>query len=197
MATFDLPEMPANRMSPHLMMGVASPLWAYFGAAAASGVAYWWMTRWARPVNLEAMFGAVPALSAPIEAAAEAAEAMVEAVEAAQTVLLEEIAEFPPVGGESAPISPVLELASMPEPEPTVLEGAPEPVVDAALEPTVEALSEPVLEVAPEPIVEAMPEPVLEAAPEPVIEEPAPAFAETPPKPRAKKSAPPTPAGEA
>lgn len=177
MATFDLPEMPANRMSPHLMMGVASPLWAYFGAAAASGVAYWWMTRWARPVNLEAMFaGAVP-LSAPIEAAAEAAEAMVEAVEAAQAALVEDIAEFPPVGGESAPVSPVLELAPLPEPE-----------ASAAAEALAGAVSEP--EPALEPIAEA-PEPVLEAAPEPVIEEPAPAFAEAAPKARAKKAPPP------
>lgn len=180
MATFDLPEMPANRMSPHLMVGVASPLWAYFGAAAASGVAYWWMTRWARPVNLEAMFGGVPALSAPVEAALEAAEATVEAVEASERALVGDIAEFPPVGGESAPVSPVLEMASMPEaepePEPTVMEAA----AEAAPTPMVEARSEPEL---------------LEAAPEPVIEEPAPAFSDAAPKAKARKSA--AAAGEA
>lgn len=178
MATFDLPEIPANRMSPHLMMGVASPLWAYFGAAAASGVAYWWMTRWARPVNLEAMFGGTLPLSAPVEVAAEAAEAMVEAVEAAQAALVEDIAEFPPVGGESAPVSPVLELAPIPEPEPTVLETPAEPGPAAIIE----ATSEPVL---------------LEAAPEPVIEEPAPAFADAAPKAKSRKSASPAAAGEA
>lgn len=180
MANFDLPEMPANRMSPHLMMGVASPLWAYFGAAAASGVAYWWMTRWARPVNLEAMFGGVPALSAPVEAAAEAAEAMVKAVEAAEVALVDDFPEFPPVGGESAPVSPVLEMTSMPEAEPEA-----EPTV---LDATAEA--------APAPIVDATSEPeLLEAAPEPVIEEPAPAFADAAPKAKAKKSA--AAAGEA
>lgn len=182
MATFDLPEMPANRMSPHLMMGVASPLWAYFGAAAAGGVAYWWMTRWARPVNLEAMFGGTLPLSAPLEAAVEAAEVMVEAVEAAEAALVDEIAEFPPVGGESAPMSPVLEMASMPEPQPEP-EAAP-------------AVLEAASEAAPTPIVEATSEPEpLEAAPEPVIEEPAPAFADAPPKAKAKKSA--AAAGEA
>lgn len=32
-------------------VGVASPLWAIFGAAASGAVAYWWLTHWARPVN--------------------------------------------------------------------------------------------------------------------------------------------------
>lgn len=180
MATFDLPEIPANRMSPHLMMGVASPLWAYFGAAAAGGVAYWWMTRWARPVNLEAMFGGVPALSAPVEAAAEAAEAIVEAVEAAEAALVDDFPELPPVGGESAPVSPVLELTAIPEPE---------------AEPTIQHSA--TAEAAAPPIVDTASGPVLEAAPEPVIEEPAPAFADAAPKAKAKKSAPPAAAGEA
>jgi len=55
-------------------MGVASPLWAMFGAAASAGVAYWWMTRWTRAVNFEAMaaFSPKPALeTAPIEILAE------------------------------------------------------------------------------------------------------------------------------
>ncbi|HEY0650435.1 MAG TPA: hypothetical protein VGD44_21270, partial [Phenylobacterium sp.] len=88
MATFDLPELPETRVTPQLMLGAASPLWAYFGAAAAGGVAYWWMTRWTQPVNLEALFGAKPAatLAPVIEAAAEpvveAAEAVAETAEA-------------------------------------------------------------------------------------------------------------------
>lgn len=36
-------------------VGVVSPLWALFGAAASAGVAYWWMTRWTRAVNVEAL----------------------------------------------------------------------------------------------------------------------------------------------
>ncbi|MGH6972358.1 MAG: hypothetical protein ACREEQ_12185, partial [Caulobacteraceae bacterium] len=38
-------------------LGAASPLWAVFGAAAGVGVAYWWLTRWARPLNIEALAG--------------------------------------------------------------------------------------------------------------------------------------------
>ncbi|MDE2355692.1 MAG: hypothetical protein KGL69_02950 [Alphaproteobacteria bacterium] len=37
-----------------LPVGLTSPLWLAFGAAAASGVAFWWMSRLGRPVNLEA-----------------------------------------------------------------------------------------------------------------------------------------------
>src|SRR5687768_9181458 len=89
MATFDLPELPETRLSPQLMVGVASPLWAYFGAAAAGGVAYWWMTRWTQPVNLEALFGgftkavALPAMltDALVEPAAETVEVASQAVE--------------------------------------------------------------------------------------------------------------------
>lgn len=48
-------------------IGAVSPLWWAFAGAATAGVAYWWMTRWARPVNLEAM---APQDSALVEAAA-------------------------------------------------------------------------------------------------------------------------------
>lgn len=41
-------------------IGAASPLWWAFAATAGAGVAYWWMTRWARPINLEAGGGAAP-----------------------------------------------------------------------------------------------------------------------------------------
>jgi predicted flap endonuclease-1-like 5' DNA nuclease len=45
-------------------LGLASPLWIAFGAAASVGAAWWWMTRWTRAVNLEAMAApAAPALS--------------------------------------------------------------------------------------------------------------------------------------
>ena len=36
-------------------LGFASPLWFAFGAAASIGVTWWWMTRWTKAVNLEAM----------------------------------------------------------------------------------------------------------------------------------------------
>jgi predicted flap endonuclease-1-like 5' DNA nuclease len=35
-------------------IGAASPLWWAFAGAATAGVAYWWLTRWAKPFNFEA-----------------------------------------------------------------------------------------------------------------------------------------------
>lgn len=81
-----------------LPLGAASPLWFAFASAASAGVAYWWMTRWTRPDNLEA-FGdwfkpktgatpslplavAQPALKSPIETPATApVEAALETIE--------------------------------------------------------------------------------------------------------------------
>src|SRR5690348_9880976 len=37
-----------------LPMGLASPLWVLYGAAAFTGATYWWLTRFGRPVNIEA-----------------------------------------------------------------------------------------------------------------------------------------------
>lgn len=166
MASFDLPELPQARMSPQLLMGAASPLWSYFAAAAAGGVAYWWMTQWARPVNLEAMLGAAKILPAPAALAVEPVVAVVEPMEHVLTTapgaLIETSPE--PVGGEAAPVSAVLEIAPVVEPAPQA---------DAA----------------PDSFAEATPEPLLGAEPEPVIEEPAPFAAETAaeaPEPAAK-----------
>jgi hypothetical protein len=118
-------------------VGLASPLWGLFAGVAMSGAAWWWMTRWARPENLEAMFGAaakfeaavepkVVELTAPAVEAAEAApeevtEAFVEAAQepvsqepVSQAPVLEALVEAPvapePVGGEAAPVSPALEV---------------------------------------------------------------------------------------
>jgi predicted flap endonuclease-1-like 5' DNA nuclease len=41
-------------MSLSLPIGLANPLWLAFGAAASAGAAWWLMTCWARPTNLEA-----------------------------------------------------------------------------------------------------------------------------------------------
>src|SRR4051812_14284840 len=67
-------------------IGVASPLWFMFGAAASAGVAYWWMTRLARAANIEALaplpaklLGAptlVEVATAPALAAMQAADAL-------------------------------------------------------------------------------------------------------------------------
>lgn len=125
-------------------VGVASPLWLAFGAAASAGVAFWLATRWTRPMNLEALLGA------PAKA--------LDAVAKTAVVL-----EFP----KAAPVA-----APMPEPE-TTMELAPEPVaetvVHVAPEPVVAepAPPEPVVaEVAPAPEVLAAPEPVAPPVPD-------------------------------
>jgi hypothetical protein len=179
MASFDLPELPQTRMSPQLLMGATSPLWTYFGVAAAGGVAYWWMTQWARPVNLEAMLGEAKILPAPAAVAVASVVAAVEPMEDVLTTAPDALIEAAPepVGGEAAPVSAMLEIAPVVEPAPQA---------DAA----------------PEAPAEATPEPLLGAEPEPVIEEPAPFAAETAvealepaAKPRAKKPPPIAPEG--
>lgn len=160
MTYLDPSEAPQSRASSALLMGVASPLWSYFGAATAGGIAFWWMTRWTRPMNLEAMFATAtpqtPLLEAVEEAAETTAVVVVEAVIEAVT--------------EPAPTS-----------EATMTQ------VTAASEPMTETVSE--LEAAGEPdaATEASPEPALAIAPEPVVE-PEPAHVEPASNPRAKKA---------
>src|SRR5258708_31177801 len=69
-------------------IGLTSPMWLAFGAAASVGVAWWWMTRWTRATNLEAMAGAAKAQVAAVEALVEReSEVAVQAVEVAATLL--------------------------------------------------------------------------------------------------------------
>jgi len=69
-------------------IGLTSPMWLAFGAAASAGVAWWWMTRWTRATNLEAMAGAAKAQVAAVEALVEReSEAAAQAVEAAERIL--------------------------------------------------------------------------------------------------------------
>ena len=120
--TRELPQELPRPAGPELLVGAASPLWAYFSGAAATGLAWWWMTRMA-PQNLEAMF----ALMSPRTAAETAAEAAAPVVETVVQAALspEPAAEPPPVvGGEAAPISP---LAAQVPPEPRTIEAPPEP----------------------------------------------------------------------
>lgn len=140
MATFDLAMRAEPRATTQLFVGATSPLWGYYGAMAAGGMAYWLMTRWTQPVDLKALLGgAVKVPATLVEAATELAQ----------------VDEFPaPVGGEAAPISPLVE-ALAPEPEPMI-----EPVVKAPAEPIVEAIAE----------AAAAPEP--ESAPEPPVIQP-------------------------
>ena len=63
-------------------IGVVSPLWWAFAGAATAGVAYWWMTRWAKPFNLEAAAGGAPAeMASALEEAAATYDQSPEAIE--------------------------------------------------------------------------------------------------------------------
>jgi len=125
-------------------VGVASPLWLAFGAAASAGVAYWLATRWTRQTNLEAVLEApVKMFKAAVETLPEAPPVSTAAVEAVV---------------EAADPTPVVEI---------VLEAAEELEEGAvALEVSVvEAIAETPAEAPPEVVVEAAPEPA--AVPEP------------------------------
>lgn len=103
-----------------LPMGAVSPLWAMFGAAAGAGVAFWWLTRWARAVNVEAM--APPATFVPplAQIVAEAAPA-----ESAAIAELSAVVE-----------APVLEASALEAPAfEAVIEAAPAAPADAAPSP--------------------------------------------------------------
>ena len=66
MTHLDISQTPRPGVSPTLLMGAASPLWGYFAASAVGGVAFWWMTRWSHPVNLEAFFAATSPQALPV-----------------------------------------------------------------------------------------------------------------------------------
>jgi len=94
-----------------LPLGLVNPLWLAFGAAASAGAAWWMMTRWTRPVNVEAV------AAAPIPAAAVEAPAVVEA----------EIPKVVPVVVEAAPVEAPAAVV--------------EPIVEAVVEPIIEAVA--------------------------------------------------------
>ena len=79
-------------------VGAVSPLWAVFGAAASAGVAWWWMTRWTRAANVEALAGfAAAQVKQAVEQAADTGLRVEEAVVAA--------------AAPASPLAPVAELA--------------------------------------------------------------------------------------
>ncbi|MGI9169131.1 MAG: hypothetical protein ACR2FH_03005 [Caulobacteraceae bacterium] len=107
-------------------LGMASPLWLAFGAAAGVGAAWWWMTRWTQAVNLEAALGAAPAavsVPVPVPAVAETAPAVEPAadplptsrVEAAQAATAPE--PLPPPEPET-PAKPAAVAKPAPQPAP-------------------------------------------------------------------------------
>lgn len=138
-------------------IGAFSPLWGLFAGAAVSGAAWWWMTRWARPANLEALFGAAEeakaevepeaeALAAPVAEAVEAAPEAIEPVVEAAAETVEAAAETVETAIEDAPPAPVAEALIEAAPEPVGGEAAPiSPVLEALapeiVEPTIESAS--------------------------------------------------------
>ena len=119
----------------HVPIGAASPLWFMFTGAASAGVAYWWMTRWMRPMNLEALLPPPTADAAPADEAAILTEAFIAPLlEAAESVL-----EGGVVDPDPAPIP-------APEPAPNPLDTPPmeaaAEVVSEAAAPVIEAVAE-------------------------------------------------------
>ncbi len=167
------PEVP---VSPALFMGAASPLWGYFGAMAAGGVAYWWMTRWTRPMNLETMF---ESLAEPVLPQVLAAP-LVEATLKTATEILPTVEADVAVGGEAAPIAAMQALAPASQ-----LDAEPEPMQQAAPEPESIPSEASAAEAAPAPPPTDEPKP-------PVATAKASAEPSQAPKPKAKKSGPDT-----
>ena len=115
----------------YVPIGAASPLWFMFTGAATAGVAYWWMTRWMRPMNLEALLPPPAADAAPVEEAAILIEAFVQPlIEAVEPLL-----EAGVVDPDPAPVP-------APEPAPNPLDTPPMEAAAEALAPAVEAAAE-------------------------------------------------------
>ncbi|WP_293677623.1 hypothetical protein [uncultured Phenylobacterium sp.] len=131
MAYPETSHVPEPKSLPNYMVGAASPLWAYFAGAAAGGVAFWWMTRWARPANLEAMFAAAAPATEPVLEAAEAlVEYIAEAPIAALEAMAEPVAALEPVSEIAPELAAASDPAEVPEPAP-ILEAVPEPAPPA------------------------------------------------------------------
>jgi predicted flap endonuclease-1-like 5' DNA nuclease len=120
-----LPESFDSNRAISLSVGMASPLWLAFAGAAVAGSAFWWMSRWTRPDNLEAMFElpATPPASVPdvvaetvaaveplVEIATTTAKSVVEAAAQETAALVEGLADVDPVV-DAAPVTLVEEAA--------------------------------------------------------------------------------------
>ncbi len=78
-------------------LGMMSPLWIAFGAAASAGAAYWWVSRLAKPLNLEALMA--PGSAAIVAAAPPALGGHAPQVEAAAGLTILETMIEPVVEG--------------------------------------------------------------------------------------------------
>jgi predicted flap endonuclease-1-like 5' DNA nuclease len=98
-------------------LGLTSPLWLAYSGVASAGVAYWWMSQWTKPINLEAMSAMMQkySLVPTPEMAAVKAPSLVAEVAAAE---MQAIADA---------VSHVLDEAI---PEPAILAAALEPEIE-------------------------------------------------------------------
>ena len=94
-------------VTPQMMVGAASPLWALFAGATFSGMAFWWSARLFAPKNLEALLDAVP-LAALTPAVLAPPEPVVVPDEAPEPAFEE------PVAVEAAPAVEVAEAVVQP-----------------------------------------------------------------------------------
>lgn len=156
-----------------LPIGAFSPLWLAFAGAAASGAAFFWMSRWMKPVNLEAAFGAGAPSTAETGSAPATAQAIAKpAVELTEAAL---DAVEPAIDLVEKTLETAVEAAAA---ETAVVMEAAVPVVETAMETALEAASEQAAG-----LVEAMTpaEPVVDDSPVAIAEapaDPAPAFAD-------------------
>jgi predicted flap endonuclease-1-like 5' DNA nuclease len=111
-------------------LGFASPLWLAFGAATTAGVAWWWMTRWTKALNIEAL-APTPAPVAKLDptpkpaAVAKPAPVAIAAPVEAKPAPVKAAPAPAPVETVAAPVAkakPVKAVpAKAPEPAPVVL----------------------------------------------------------------------------
>ena len=129
-----------------LPMGLANPLWLAFGAAASAGAAWWLMTRWASPMNVEAMFGAAKTttVKTPAKQVLTTVEPAAEKTPETTPVVLEVALAVAPaiVEAVAAPVQAALETA-MAE-SATIAEAVPEAeaFIEAEVEAEVEATAD-------------------------------------------------------
>jgi predicted flap endonuclease-1-like 5' DNA nuclease len=113
-----LPESFNSDKAISVSLGIASPLWLAFAGAAVAGSAFWWMSRWTRPDNLETMFDLPARASAPeaaepaAEIAATAAATAIEATLQETAALVEGLADVDPVVEPPPKAAPVENLAA-------------------------------------------------------------------------------------
>jgi predicted flap endonuclease-1-like 5' DNA nuclease len=90
-------------------LGLASPLWLAFGAATTAGVAWWWMTRWTKALNIEALAPTPAPVAKPAPAPAPPA-----AVAKPAPIAIAAPVEIKPAPAKAAPARAPVEAVAAP-----------------------------------------------------------------------------------